>query len=179
MSFVNCTFTAESGVGPVTLAGCNGTAGNNVSWVGCDFATNYVAPSASLFSGNFVFWQNSNTMTNSPVTFAVVTTISGNDARLLAATNIPTWFYGWSPAILPVITTNPVSATVTAGQSASFTVAAVGIPNPTYQWLHAGTNLPSATSATLNIASATMDNAGTYACKATTPAQSGRAAISA
>lgn len=99
MSFVNCSFTADAGVGAVTLAGSNGTAGNNVSWYGCNFATNYVAPSAALFAGNFVFWQAENTMTNSPVTFAVVTPISGADARLLAATNVTTWFYGWTPQI--------------------------------------------------------------------------------
>lgn len=108
MSFVNCTFTAEPGVGAVTLAGSNGTAGNNVSWSGCDFATNYVAPSASLFSGNFVFWQADNTMTNSPVTFAVLTTINGADARLQAATNAITWFYGWEPQL----STPPVPPTL-------------------------------------------------------------------
>ena len=102
MSFVNCIFTAEPGVGAVTLAGSNGTAGNNVSWYGCDFATNYVAPSASLFSGNYVFWQSQNTMTNSPVTFAVVTSLTGADAQLQAATNLTTWFYGWTPVLPPM-----------------------------------------------------------------------------
>jgi pectin methylesterase-like acyl-CoA thioesterase len=172
MSFVNCTFTADPGLGAITLAGSNGTSNNVVSWFGCDFATNYVAPSSTLFNGNYLFWQSANTTNGIPVTFPVLTTLSGNDARLLAATNIPTWFYGWTPTIPLVITTNPASLTVTAGQSAAFTVAAVGIPNPTYQWQHAGTNLPGATSATLNLAVATMDNAGSYACTATTPAGS-------
>ena len=173
MSFVNCIFTAESGVGPVTLAGSNGTAANNVSWFGCDFATNYVAPSAALFTGNYLFWQSANTMTNAPVTFAVLTTIgvTNNDPRLLAATNIPTWFYGWTPSITPTIVTNPVSQTVTAGQPASFGVLAGGFPL-TYQWQHAGTNLPGATASTLNLASATVDNAGSYAVIVTTPAGS-------
>ncbi len=103
MSFVNCRFTAESGVTTVTLAGSNGTAGNNVSWYGCDFATNYVAPSASLFSGNFVFWQDLNTSNGVPVSYPVVTSIGGSDPRLLAATNIPTWFYGWQPQLPPNI----------------------------------------------------------------------------
>lgn len=171
MSFVNCTFTADSGIAPITLAGSNGTAGNNVSWFGCDFATNYVAPSV-LFSGNFVFWQAQNTMTNAPVSFANLVTLSGADARLLAATNIPTWFYGWEPTIPPVINTNPVNQTVTAGQPASFSVSATGIPAPTYQWQHAGTNLSGATSATLNIASTTTDDAGAYAVIVTTAAGS-------
>jgi pectin methylesterase-like acyl-CoA thioesterase len=172
MSFVNCAFTAESGVGTVTLAGSNGTAGNNVSWYGCDFATNYVAPSAGLLSGNYVFWQSANTMTNNSVTFAVLMSLSGNDARLLAATNIPTWFYGWTPQLAPNILTNPMSQTVNYGSPATFAVAATGIPAPTYQWQHAGTNLSGATSASLTVASSTLDDAGAYAVIVTTPAGS-------
>ena len=174
MSFVNCAFTAEVGVGPVTLAGGNGTAANNVSWVGCDFATNYVAPSAALFSGNFLFWQKSNTMTNAPVTFAVLTTIgvTNNDPRLLAATNITTWFYGWGAGVAPTIVTNPMNQTVTAGQAASFGVLATGIPAPSYQWQHAGTNLPGANSSVVSLPVATADLAGAYACIVTTPAGS-------
>lgn len=102
MSFVNCTFTVEPGVTTVTLAGSNGTAGNNVSWYGCDFATNYITPSATLFSGNYVFWQAANTMTNGSVTFSALTSITGSDARLQAATNIVTWFYGWTPVLPPI-----------------------------------------------------------------------------
>lgn len=164
MSFVNCTFTAESGVGSVTLAGSNGTAGNNVSWYGCDFATNYIAPSASLFTGNFIFWQDLNTSNGIPVTYPVVTSISGNDARLLAATNIPTWFYGWTPQLAPNIVTQPTNLTVTAGETAAFTVSATGISDPVYQWLQNDTNAPyaSANSATLVISNATSADAATY-----------------
>lgn len=170
MSFVNCTFTSDPGLGNITLAGSNGTAGNNVSWFGCDFATNYIAPSASLFSGNYVFWQSENTSNGVPITYPVLIALSGSDARLLAATNIPTWFYGWTPSIVPSIVTNPVSQTVNAGQPASFGVLATGIPAPTYQWQHAGTNLPAANTSTLTIASATADDAGSYAVIVSTPA---------
>ena len=174
MSFVNCTFTSEPGLASITLAGGNGTANNNVSWFGCDFATNYTAPSAALFTGNYLFWQSANTMTNAPVTFTVLTTIgvTNNDPRLLAATNIPTWFYGWSPSLAPNILTNPVSQTVNYAAAATFTVAATGVPAPTYQWQHAGTNLPSATGASLTIASAILDDAGAYAVIVTTTAGS-------
>jgi pectin methylesterase-like acyl-CoA thioesterase len=171
-SFVNCTFGADAGVSTVTLAGSNGSAGNNVSWYGCDFATNYIAPSSSLFSGNFVLWQDLLTTNSVPVTYAVVTSISGTDARLLAATNIPTWFYGWTPQLAPNILTNPVSQTVNYASSATFTVAATGLPTPTYQWQHAGTNLSGSTSSTLTIASATANDAGSYAVIVTTPAGS-------
>ncbi len=162
MSFVNCTFTADSGVGTVTLAGSNGTPANNLSWYGCDFATNYIAPSATLFSGNFVFWQSSDTLTGSPVTFAVVTPISGSDPRLLAATNIPTWFYGWTPAFAPYILTQPANQNVAGGQSASFTVMAAGISTPTYQWLKNGSPLTGQNATTLTINPASANDVASY-----------------
>lgn len=165
MSFVNCSFQSDPGLGNITLAGSNGTSNNLVSWSSCQFATNYVTPSASLFNGNYLFWQNSNTMTNNPVSFSSLTTIgvTNNDPRLLAATNMTTWFYGWTPQLAPNITGQPANQTVSAGQSASFTVTATGIPDPTYQWQHAGTNLLTANSATLAIASAQRSDGGNYA----------------
>ena len=168
MSFVHCSFTSDPGLGNITLAGGNGTAANNVSWFGCDFATNFIAPSAALFTGNYVFWQSENTSNGVPVTYPVLIALSGSDARLLAATNIPVWFYGWQPTLAPNILTNPLSQTVNYAATATFTVAATGVPNPTYQWQHAGTNLPSATSSTLTIATATLDDAGSYAVIVTT-----------
>ncbi len=162
MSFVNCTFTAESGVGPVTLAGSNGTSGNNVSWYGCDFATNYIAPSAGLFSGNYLFWQAANTSNGVPVTYPVLITLSGSDTRLLAATNIPTWFYGWTPALAPYILTQPANQSVAGGQSASFNVVAAGISDPTYQWLKNGSPLAGQTSSMLTITGANANDAAAY-----------------
>ena len=162
MSFVNCTFTADSGVGTVTLAGSNGTAGNNVSWYGCDFATNYTAPSATLFSGNFVFWQDLNTSNGVPVTYPVVIPISGSDPRLLAATNIPTWFYGWTPQSAPSIVSDPASQTVNAGQTAVFNIVATGIPDASYQWLKNNTNLDGQTGSTLTINNASANDIGSY-----------------
>ncbi|HET7625342.1 MAG TPA: immunoglobulin domain-containing protein, partial [Verrucomicrobiae bacterium] len=54
--------------------------------------------------------------------------------------------------------------TVTAGQDASFTVAASGAPDVAYQWLKDGTNAPYATanSATLLIPNAQTTDATTY-----------------
>ena len=66
----------------------------------------------------------------------------------------------------PAITTQPASSTVTAGQTATFTVVATGNPAPTYQWASAPsgsstfTNISGATSATLTVASATAAQNG-------------------
>jgi hypothetical protein len=146
MSFVNCNFTADTGAGAVLLADGNGTAGNNVSWYNCTFATNYIAPSASLFSGNFVFWQDLNTSNGVAVNYPNVVSISGTDARLLAATNIPTWFYGWVPkftlATVPPVFTAPPNGTnitinvgVNLAVSCTATDASTPAPTLTYSLL--------------------------------------------
>ena len=85
-----------------------------------------------------------------------------SDPYVIAIQSAATWLYGWQPQLAPNILTNPAPQTVTAGQSGTLTVSATGIPAPTYQWQHAGTNLPGAVSSTLTIASTTTNNAGTY-----------------
>ena len=164
MSFVNCSFLAESGVSSVTLAGSNGTSNNLVSWSSCQFAASYVTPSASLFNGNFIFWQNQNTdLTGvTPVTYSTLTTIGGADVRLLAATNAPVWLYGWVPQLAPNILTNPVSQSINGGGTAVFTVAATGIPAPSYQWLKNGSPIAGQTGASLSIATANANNTAAY-----------------
>jgi hypothetical protein len=173
MSFVGCTFTADSGVSTATLAGGNGTAGNLVSWANCRFDAKYVTPSASLFNGNYLFWQYQNTdLSANPVSFSSLMTLPDGDPRLLAATNVNTWLYGWTPQLAPDILTNPVSRTVNAGNPAAFSVVATGIPDPTYQWLRNGTNLDGETNATLSLAGATAEDAGDYSVTVSTPAGS-------
>ena len=60
------------------------------------------------------------------------------------------------------IVSQPVSRTVLAGSSVSFTVGALGAVPMTCQWTHAGTNIPGATSKTLTIPSAYYTDAGSY-----------------
>jgi len=62
----------------------------------------------------------------------------------------------------PAITTQPAPLTVTAGQNASFTVAASGTAPLSYQWRKGGVNLSGATNATYTIASAQVADAGVY-----------------
>jgi hypothetical protein len=98
-----------------------------------------------------------------PVSFANVQTIgvTNNDPRLMASTNITTWFSGWQPQIAPDITTNPVSQFVAGGASAQFSISATGIPAASYQWLFngspVGTNGPA-----YAITAANANYAGTY-----------------
>jgi len=166
-TFVGCTFTEDPGVTGISLADANGTAGGLVSWVDCIFDTNaYVNPLSSI-NGQYVFWQynNTNSAATGPASFTQVQTIgvTNNDPRLSASTNVITWFSGWSPLLAPYFITQPISQTVDAGQSAIFTVAASGIPNPAYQWLFNGTNLVGQTGSTFTIGNADGTYAGTYA----------------
>lgn len=61
----------------------------------------------------------------------------------------------------PVITVDPLGSTVCAGVNASFSVTATG-SGLTYQWRKGGVNIGGATSATFNIPSTTVADAGIY-----------------
>ncbi len=163
ISFVECTLEADSGVGNITLAGNNGTAGGLVSWALCKIDTNaYVAPASSLWT-TYNFWQYSNTdLLGNPISFPGLVTLTNGDPRLLAATNATIWFYGWTPKLAPNILTNPANQSVAGGGTISLNVAATGIPAPAYQWLRNGTPLDGQTNATLTIANAHAGQAGTY-----------------
>lgn len=73
--------------------------------------------------------------------------------------------------VAPSITSQPVSQTVQAGQSASFSVAASGDAPLSYQWLRGGTDVPGATSTTYTVASAQVSDSGSvWTARATNPA---------
>jgi autotransporter-associated beta strand protein len=165
ISYVNCRLEADAAVNTVTLAGANGTANGLASWIGCFIDTNhYVTPAPAILS-NYLLWEygNFNLDGSAPVSMGL-TTLTNNDPRLLAAQNATIWLNGWTPQLAPNILTNPTSQIVNAGNPATFTVAATGVPAPAYQWLHEGTNAPyaTATNATLIIPNALAADAGTY-----------------
>jgi hypothetical protein len=65
-------------------------------------------------------------------------------------------------SVAPIITTQPTSQVGGRGGSASFTVAATGIPTPGYQWKKNGTNISGATFASLSWTSLTVADEGSY-----------------
>lgn len=69
---------------------------------------------------------------------------------------------GWLPAVIPSITSQPTNQTVNPGATATFSVTAVGLPEPAFQWLKNGTNISGATNATLSILNAQSGDAATY-----------------
>jgi hypothetical protein len=68
-----------------------------------------------------------------------------------------------SGAGAPQIAVQPLPRTVIAGQPATFSVTASGGAPYTYQWTHAGTNLPSGIKSILTLPSASSTDAGNYA----------------
>jgi hypothetical protein len=62
----------------------------------------------------------------------------------------------------PVIILQPVDQTAVVGQTAAFTVAAIGSKPFSYQWSFNGTNLVGATNATLTLTNVQLSQAGYY-----------------
>jgi hypothetical protein len=75
-------------------------------------------------------------------------------------------------AVAPTITTPPQSLTVTAGQSATFTVVATGTAPLSYQWSKAATTIAGATTATLSLPNAQAADAANYSVVVTNSAGS-------
>jgi Immunoglobulin domain len=71
-----------------------------------------------------------------------------------------TWGTSVSSVIAPSISLQPTSLTVSAGQTAVFSVTATGTPAPTYLWYQGTTAIPGATSASYSIANATVGMSG-------------------
>jgi sugar lactone lactonase YvrE len=63
----------------------------------------------------------------------------------------------------PQVVTGPQNLTLDLGMPAVFSVVAVGVPAPTYQWYENGTAIAGATASTVTISSTKLSDAGTYA----------------
>ncbi len=85
----------------------------------------------------------------------VITNVDGS------ATSAPALLTVWDGS--PAIVTQPASATVLRGRSATLAVTATGTSPVSYQWQHGGTNLIGATNAWLTLAQVGFGDAGAYA----------------
>lgn len=167
MAFVNCRITVLSnGVTGVTLGRAIGVASSTVAFVSCQLSSNITGWNAADIgtpSLGLRWWEfgNSNLTGTASLTFNGVPLTNG-DINLACAQIVSCWLNGWTPQLAPNITGQPTNLTVNSGQSAAFSVSATGVPDPTYQWQKAGTNLIGQTSAILSIPSTTYDDGGMY-----------------
>src|SRR6266852_4250072 len=106
------------------------------------------------------------TTSDSGSTFDVVVTNTAGTVTSAAA------ILTVNPApVAPTITTPPTNQTVTAGQTATFTVVAAGTAPLSYQWQKNGANLAGATSNSYTTAvTTTSDNGSTFAVVVTNTA---------
>lgn len=104
-------------------------------------------------------------------TFSRVTTLADNGARFRAvwtntegsATSNAAILTVNAAVVAPSITAQPASQTLTAGQTATFSVSAVGTAPLAYQWRRNGVNISGATSASYTTpALTTADNGATF-----------------
>ncbi len=103
--------------------------------------------------------------TNATYTIAATTTASAGSYTVTVTNNGGTLTSSAATLTVnnaPTITTQPVSQTIIAGNSATFTVVATGTPTPTYQWKFNGTAISGATNSTYTIPATTSANAGAY-----------------
>ncbi len=106
------------------------------------------------------------TISDSGSAFAVVVTNTAGTVTSASATLTV------NPApVAPAITTQPVNQTVTAGQTATFTVVATGTAPLAYQWQKNGASIAGATSASYTTpATTTSDGGSTFAVVVTNTA---------
>jgi invasion protein IalB len=107
--------------------------------------------------------------TSSYTTPATTTADSGSTFRVIVSNAAGTVTSGVAtltvnPApVAPTITTQPVNQTVTAGQTATFTVVATGTAPLSYQWQKNGVNIAGATSTSYTTpATTTADSGSTF-----------------
>jgi glucuronoarabinoxylan endo-1,4-beta-xylanase len=83
----------------------------------------------------------------------------------IPATSVVT--FAGNAAVAPTISTQPISQSIVAGSSVTFTVAASGGPAPTYQWHKDGVAIPGATTSNLTINGVTGSDSADYTVVAT------------
>ena len=167
MAFVNCQLTRSSNA----VVGCDlgralSYSNTSVAYINCridDHIIGWNSADVTNAALDLRWWEygNSNLAATAAATYNGVALTNG-DLRVMLASIATNWLNGWSPSIAPNVTAPPTNLAVNSGQPASFTVTATGIPDPTYQWRKAGTNLVGQTGSTLIIAATVADDAGTY-----------------
>jgi Abnormal spindle-like microcephaly-assoc'd, ASPM-SPD-2-Hydin/Immunoglobulin domain/Immunoglobulin I-set domain len=130
-------FTVTADQPWITLSATSGT--TQTGGVALNFGANPAGMSAGNYTGHVILAASG--VSNSPFSIPVTLTVSP------------------SAAIAPAITSQPTSAKIIAGQTATFNVAVTGTSPITYQWKKNGSAISGATSSTYTTpAETTTDN---------------------
>src|SRR5882762_5854421 len=164
---VNFTDTAQTFSISGTLSPTAGGSGATVMLSGNASATTTANSSGAytftgLASGSYTVTPSNTGYTFTPVsqnpTVSTVNVIAVNFTANVAP-------------VAPTITTPPTNQSVTAGQTATFTVVAAGTAPPSYQWQKNGSNISGATSVSYTTpATTTSDSGSTFAVVVTNTA---------
>lgn len=85
------------------------------------------------------------------------------DAEVINNYKNPTYvFEGWTPAMAPLILSQPASITINKGQTAKFLLKVTSIPEASYQWFRDGKLIEGATNTVLKIDNVKTKDAGNY-----------------
>ena len=125
------------------------------SWLSLTNASTGVLSGTPPSTGTFTFTVGANNTVGTGASTTVTLTVSSAGGGGGGG--------GGGGATAPTITTQPSSLSVTAGSSATFTVAASGTSPFTYQWSKGGVAITGATSASYTIAATQITDSGNYA----------------
>lgn len=101
------------------------------------------------------------------------------DAETIANYSNPAYVLGWTPTMAPLILMQPGAVTVSAGQTAAFSVKAAAIPDAAYQWFKNGKSISGMNQATLTLAAVKPSDAGRYSVTVTNSSGSAASASAA
>jgi hypothetical protein len=138
--------TVDAGTTLTLVAEVSGTPTPSIEW----FQNNTLIPGAT----SLAYVKENVTADDAGTYYAVATNTEGNATSHSALVTVVT-----AP---PAITEQPVSVSVDVGEPVQLSVAATGIPTPTFEWSRNGVFLPGATLASYTVESATTDDSGSY-----------------
>ena len=87
-----------------------------------------------------------------------------DDGKTIANYRDPKFVLGgeWTPLLVPIITTSPLSASVSIGEKATLRVSVAAVPAPKYQWQKNGRNITGAAQSVYVIEHVESRDAGSY-----------------
>jgi hypothetical protein len=141
--------------GTITVAA---TASDNVGVVGVQFQVDSANTGAEVTVVPYVLPLDTTKLLNGLHSFTAVARDAAGNHTTSSAVSVTV-----SNATLPVISAQPANQSVTAGQTATFSVTATGTAPLTYQWKKNGANISGATASSYTTpATAAGDNGSTF-----------------